>query len=378
MTLPFERTLVLSVPVSLALSLAGCGPGADKPAAGPVEVGVVTLSAGPVTLDAQLTGRTVAMAVADVRPQVDGIVLRRLFEEGAQVRAGQPLYQIDARSYRAAALTAQGQLENAQAAYVTAHAKAIRYGQLGDTQAVSKQALDDTLAAAKQAQGDVHQYQGTLGTARINLTYTQVRAPISGRIGRSAITAGALVSAAQTTPLATIQQLDPIYVDIAQSSTDLLRLRQALAAGGMVPAHAAARLTLEDGTTYPLSGSVEFSEVMVDKATGSVTLRAQFPNPKGLLLPGMFARVSLPQAVAQNAVLAPQQGITRDVKGTAEALVLDGANRVVQRDVVADRAIGSTWLITSGLRGGDRLIVQGTDRVKPGDAVKPVNVRLED
>lgn len=354
--------------------MGGCSSRADKAAPAPVEVGVVTLRAGPVTLDTELTGRTVAMAMADVRPQVDGILLRRLFEEGALVHAGQPLYQIDARSYRAAVLTAQGQLENARAAYDTAHAKAIRYGKLDDTQAVSKQALDDTIAAARQAQGDVHQYQGTLGMARVNLGYTQIRAPISGRIGRSAIMAGALVSAGQTTALATIQQLDPIYVDIAQSSTDLLRLRQS----GMGSTATSARLMLEDGTTYPLSGTVEFSEVMVDKATGSVTLRARFPNPHGLLLPGMFARVSLPQAVARNAILAPQQGITRDVKGTAVALVLDRANRVVQRDVVADRAIGANWLITGGLRNGDRLIVQGTDRIKPGDTVRPVAVRLED
>ncbi|TCU54795.1 membrane fusion protein (multidrug efflux system) [Novosphingobium sp. PhB57] len=364
--------------LSLAtLSLGGCGQQQAMPQQD-VEVGVVTLRAEPVTVSTTLSGRTAATTVAEVRPQVDGVIQSRLFEEGSLVHAGQPLYQIDSRLYRASLDTSRAQLENAQATLYSAEAKAKRYRTLGDSEAVSGQDRDETIAAARAAQAAVHQYQATSRSAAVNLEFTRVLAPITGRIGRSSVTKGALVTASQTDAMATIQQLDPIFVDITQSSADLLRLRSALAKGSMMPASAKVSLTLEDGTKYPGEGTIEFSEVNVDPQAGTVTLRARFPNPDGLLLPGMFVNVAAPQGVVQNGVLAPQQGISRDAKGNGTALVVDASGKVEQRKVVTGQAIGDKWLIASGLKAGDRLIVEGTDKARAGAKVKAVTVKLGD
>ncbi len=362
--------------LAFTLPLLACSNSSVPAPPGLIEVGVVTLATQPVTVSSELTGRTTATTASDVRPQVDGIIQARLFTEGSIVHAGQPLYRIDPRLYKASLDTARAQLENAQATLFTAQAKANRYKTLSDNQAVSRQDIDDTVAAAREARASVHQYQASVETARVNLEYTRVLAPITGRISRSAVTPGALVTANDTNALATITQLDPIYVDITQSSSDVVKLRQQLAKGGMMPTRAAVRLKLEDGTEYGQAGTMEFSEVTVDEQAGTVTLRARFPNPDGVLMPGMFVRVETPQGVMPNGILAPQQGITRDVKGDATALVVDANDKVVQRNVVAGQAVGNTWLITSGLKTGDRLIVEGTDKAKPGAAVKPVAVKL--
>ena len=360
-------------PIALLMLLAACSQ-EKAPQKGPVEVGVVTLSAQNVTVASQLPGRTVSTSMSEVRPQVSGIIQKRLFTEGSMVRAGQPLYQIDQRLYRASRDEALATLASAQATAAAAQAKAQRYRSLGDTEAVSAQDRDDVIATARQAQAAVQQARASLQTSNVNLEFTLVRAPISGRIGRTLFTPGALVTASQTDPLTTIQQLDPIYVDVTQSSAQLLALRRSLASGKTLPASATIRLKLEDGSDYPLEGRIEFAEPIVDPDSGTVTLRARFPNPDGLLLPGMFVRVVAPQSVVPNAILAPQQGIARDPKGNATALVVTRANKVEQRTVTAAQAIGDKWLITAGLKAGDRLIVEGTDKVQPDATVKPVPV----
>ena len=375
--LTIHHFAMVSVLALASVTAAGCG---QQPAmqARDVEVGVVTLNAEAVTVSTSLSGRTAATAVAEVRPQVDGIVQSRLFAEGSLVRAGQPLYQIDQRLYKASLDTSQAQLENARADLYSAEAKARRYRTLGDSQAVSGQDMDETIAAARAAKAAVHQYQAAIRSAQVNLGFTRVFAPITGRIGRSSVTRGALVTGSQTDAMATIQQLDPIFVDITQSSADLLRLRSALARGAMVPASTAVTLRLEDGTQYPAPGTIEFSEVNVDPEAGTVTIRAKFPNPDGLLLPGMFVNVDAPQGVIQRGVLAPQQGISRDAKGNGTALVVDAQGKVEQRTVVTGQAVGSKWLITSGLKAGDRLIVEGTDKARVGARVKAVAAKLGD
>ena len=355
------------------MMLAACSQ-EKAPKRGPVEVGVVTLAARNVTVDSELPGRTVSTLMSEVRPQVSGIIQKRLFTEGALVSAGQPLYRIDQRLYRASRDEALATLASAQATAAAAQAKAQRYRSLGDTEAVSAQDRDDVIATARQAQAAVQQARATLQTSNVNLEFTLVRAPISGRIGRTLFTPGALVTASQADPLTTIQQLDPIYVDVTQSSAQLLALRRSLASGKTLPASATIRLKLDDGSDYPLEGRIEFAEPIVDPDSGTVTLRARFPNPDGLLLPGMFVRVVAPQSVVPNAILAPQQGITRDAKGNATALVVGNGNKVERRTVTAAQAIGDTWLITAGLKAGDRLIVEGTDKVQPDAAVKPVPV----
>ena len=358
-----------------ALTMAACSDHAGgPPPRGPVEVGTVTLKAQRVELPTELPGRTAASLASDVRPQVAGIVKARRFEEGAQVRAGQVLYEIDAAPYRAAYAQAQAALLNAQATLASTQAKDKRYAELASVEGVAKQDADDAHAAWLQAQASVAQMKAAAEAARINLDYTEVRAPISGRIGTSSVTPGALVTASQTTALATIRALDPIYVDLTQSSAELLQLRRSLAAGGLHAGSTAVTLKLEDGSTYAAKGQLKFAEVAVDAATGSVTLRAQFPNPDGVLLPGMYVRAQLDQAVDPQAILAPQQGITRDAKGNASALVVGADGKVQQRSANAARTIGDQWLITSGLGAGDRLIVQGSSKVRPGDTVKVVDV----
>ena len=360
-----------------ALLLGGCGSsaqtkggrGADK---GPAEVGYVVAQQSSVPIVTELAGRTAAYQSSEVRPQVSGLIRHRYFIEGSFVRKGQPLYQIDPSLYRASAAQASANLASAAANAEATQIKAERYKPLADMQAVAKQDYTDAAAQAKQAAAAVRQNRAALDTARINLRFTTVPAPITGRIGRSLFTEGALVTASQTDPLAVIQKLDPIYVDIQQASADLLRLRRTLATGGAAATRADVRLKLEDGTDYGLVGSVEFAEVMVDTATGTVTLRARFPNPQGLLLPGMFVRASFAQSIDPNAFLIPQQAVSRDPKGNATVFVVGAGNKAVSKQVTATRTQGANWVVTSGLNVGDKVIVQGVGKVKPNAVVKPV------
>ncbi|WP_336843531.1 efflux RND transporter periplasmic adaptor subunit [Serratia nevei] len=371
-----RKTLLV---LGLSMLLAACdgqNAGAPAGAGGEQEVGVVTLRGQSVTLSSELTGRVNATMTSDVRPQVDGIIKQRLFTEGAEVKAGQVLYQIDPASYQASYDQAAAQLKNAQATVQSTRLKSKRYAALVKENGVSQQDADDAKAAYLAAVASVAQYQAALETARINLAYTQVRAPIAGRIGISSVTPGALVTASQTDALATIRALDPIYVDLTQSSAQLLKLRRQQAAlqhGAVTPV----AIKLEDGTPYAHAGKLELTEVAVDEATGSVTLRAVFPNPEHELLPGMYVHATVDNGVDPKAILAPQQGITRNAKGEATALVVDEQNNVAQRTVSAERVVGSNWLIGSGLNEGDRLIVEGTSKVAIGAAVKPVEVSVD-
>jgi membrane fusion protein (multidrug efflux system) len=338
----------------------------------------VVIAPQTAVLTTELPGRTNAYLTSDVRPQVNGIIKSRLFLEGSNVRAGQILYQIDPAPYQAAYDQAKALLANAQAAETTDKLKAQRYAELVKINAVSKQDYDDAVAADQQAQATVAQNQASLETARINLDYTHVKAPISGRIGRSAVTPGSLAVSGQTTALATIQALDPIYVDVNESADEVLRLKGEMASGQLASAGAASakvKLILSDGTVYPLEGQLRFSEALVDASTGSVTLRAVFANPKALLLPGLFVRADLNEGVAPNAILAPQQAVSRDEKGRATAYVVDAHNTAQLRVLTTSRAIGDKWLVTSGLNPGDHLIVDGLLMVHaPGQPVSPVPV----
>ncbi len=364
-----HRTIAFAV---LAASLASC---AKKPEQGPPptpEVGYVVVRAESVPLTTELAGRTAAFETAEVRPQVGGIVQARLFTEGGLVRAGQPLYQIEPSLFRAAADQARANLASAEAARTSAQALANRYKPLASMEAISKQDYTNAIASAAQASAAVAQQGAALRTAQINLGYSRIVAPISGRIGRSMVTAGALVTPGQADPIATIQRLDPIYVDIQQSAAELLTLRRAISAGGVTRASADVRLRLEDGSDYPLPGRLQFAEATVDQTTGSVTLRARFPNPDGLLLPGMYVRATVSEGERPSAILAPQPGVARDPKGGATALVVGTGGKAELRELTIDRAIGDKWLVLKGLRPGDRLITEGTAKVKPGGVVKPV------
>jgi len=367
----------LIVALSLALSLAGCGARDDaakggRGQQGTPEVGYIVVQPTAVPLITELAGRTNAFATSEVRPQVSGIIRRRFFTEGSYVRKGQPLYQIDPSLYRAAANQASANLASAQAQAEAARVKAARYKPLAEDQAVSKQDYTDAAAAARAAGASVDQNRAALDTARINLRFTTVPAPISGKVGRSLFTEGALVTASQTDPLATIQALDPMYVDIQQSSAELLTLRRALANGGATPASAAVRLKLEDGSDYGFTGTVEFAEAMVDTATGTVTLRARFANPQGLLLPGMFVRASFAQATDPDAFLIPQVAVTRDAKGNPQVYVVGADNKAVARPITTTRTVGVNWVVTAGLKPGDKVITEGVGKVKPGQPIKPV------
>ncbi len=349
---------------ALSAGLAGCGRG-GRPAPGPPEVGIVTIHPQSVTLTAELPGRTSPFAISDVRPQVSGIILKRLFTEGGEVKAGQTLYQIDPKPYQAA-------YDSARANLATTKAKADRYAALLKENAIAPQDYDDARAAYLQAAAAVE-------TARINLGYTKMTAPISGRIGISSVTEGALVTANQTGALTTIQTLDPIYVDIAQSSTQLLALKQAMAKGQIdqnAPVVAKVSLLLEDGTRYPLEGTLQFTDVTVDPGTGSVTLRALFPNPMHLLLPGMYVRATVAEGVDPHALLVPQQGVIRDSRGEPTALVVGTDDKVELRTLTVSRTVGNDWLVTKGLKDGDRVIVEGTQKIQPGMAVRPVAAHL--
>jgi membrane fusion protein (multidrug efflux system) len=361
-----------------ALLLNGCGKtqpaGATLPAS-PPEVGVVVIQPQRVTLTTELPGRTAAYLVAEVRPQVNGIVQKRLFTEGSDVKAGQVLYQIDPATYRATHASARASLSRAEATLVSARLKANRYRELVKINAVSQQDHDDAYAALKQAEADVESAKAALESARINLAYTRVTAPISGRIGRSTVTSGALVTANQTAALATIQHLGSMYVDVTQSNAELLKLKQNLASGLLKQGganQARVKLLLEDGSAYPTPGTLKFSEVTVEQSTGSITLRAVFPNPKQTLLPGMFVRAIVEEGVSEQAILVPQRGVTRNSKGETLAMVVGTKEKAESRPIKVSRTIGDSWLVSDGLKAGDRVILEGLQRAKPGTVVKAV------
>ena len=313
--------------------------------------------------------------MAEIRPQVNGIIKKRQFREGSDVKAGQLLYQIDPAPFQVALDSAKASLGKAQANLPSLKLKAERCRELVSEKAVSKQDYDDAAAAMRQAQSEIEYWQTAVQGAAINLGYTRVTAPISGRIGRSSVTDGALVTAYQATSLATIQQLDPIYVDVSQSSTELLRLKRSLESGRLSADGKNARkvrILLEDGTTYPLEGTLQFRDVTVDQATGSFTLRIVVPNPQHVLLPGMFVRAVLQEGIADQAILVPQQGVNRTPKGEPFALVVDEAGKVQQRQLTLSRALGDQWLVSSGLAAGERVIVEGMLNVRPGAAVKVI------
>ncbi len=367
-----HRILLNSAAVIALLATAGCGKGEGEQKRPVPEVGFVVAKVSSVPLSVTLGGRTVAFETSEVRPQVSGIVRARLFTEGAMVRQGQPLFEIDQSLYRAAVNQAEANLQSAQANAEATAAKAERYRPLADMEAVSRQEYTDALAQARVSRAAVAQSRAALETARINLRFTTVPAPISGRIGRSLFTTGALVNANQGDPLAVIQRTDPIYVDMQQASADLVALRKALAEGGVAPGSTTVRLKLEDGSDYAYPGTVQFSEVTVNEATGTVTLRARFPNPQGLLLPGMFVQATFEQAVDRQAILVPQRAVQRDVSGDAVIYVVGAGNKAERRAVNATRTVGTDWVVTSGLKPGERIITQALPNLKAGTEVRPV------
>ncbi|MEJ5376969.1 MAG: efflux RND transporter periplasmic adaptor subunit [bacterium] len=356
--------------------LGGCDPAKTPPPSPPaVEVAFVTVQPESVVLTTELPGRTSAYRVAEIRPQVNGLIHKRLFIEGSDVKAGQVLYQIDPAPFQAALDNALAALAKAEANLPAIRSRAERYQQLLRSNAVSQQEYDDAQAALMQAQAEIQYWKATVETARINLGYTRVTAPISGRIGRSNVTDGAIVTAYQPVALATIQQLDPIYVDVPQSTTELLSLRRRLGEGSLNPNRADQRkveLMLEDGTPYPLEGTFQFRDVSVDPTTGSVILRIVFPNPDHVLLPGMFVKALVKEGVDEKAILIPQQSVLRDPKGNPLVMLLDQQGNVQQKMLTLDRAMGNRWLVSSGLAPGDRVIVEGILKVRPGAPVKAV------
>ncbi|MDU4435403.1 MAG: multidrug efflux RND transporter periplasmic adaptor subunit AcrA [Pluralibacter gergoviae] len=372
--------LAVVLMLSGSLALTGCDDKEAKQQQQVPEVGVVTLKTEPLQITTELPGRTNAFRVAEVRPQVSGIILKRNFTEGSDVVAGVSLYQIDPATYQAAYSSAKGDLAKAEAAAKIAQLTLNRYQKLVGTQYISKQDFDSAQADAQQADAAVLAEKAAVETARINLAYTKVTSPISGRIGKSAVTEGALVQNGQANALATVQQLDPIYVDVTQSSNDFLRLKQELDNGTLKQNDGKAKVDLitQDGISYPQSGSLQFSDVTVDQTTGSITLRAIFPNPNHTLLPGMFVRAKLEEGINPNALLVPQQGVTRNPRGDATAMVVDGDNKVAVRQITASQAIGDKWLVTDGLKAGDKVIITGLQKVKPGAQVKAQEVNPDD
>ena len=362
---------------ALLLALAACNRGGHQAqqegAPGPTPVGVVTVREEPVTLTVELPGRTAAFETSEVRPQVNGLVRARLFTEGDFVRQGQPLYRIDAAPYEAQAASARAALTRAQAGTASSAALSRRYGELVRINAISRQEFENAQTASNQAQSDVAAQSAALRSAQIDLARTTITAPISGRIGRSAFTTGALVSAAQADPLATIQRLDPVYVDIQQSSADLLRLREQVLAGDLSRARTGARLRLrlETGSIYPREGTLRFTDVTVDPATGSQTIRAVFANPNGLLLPGMFVRAELVEGVQGRAMLVPQRAVTRNERGQATVMVVGRGDLAELRPIQTSRTLGANWVVTGGVRPGDRVIVEGAMMLRPGMPVRP-------
>ena len=366
---PLAAVLMLSG----SLLLTGCNDGNEqKGQQSAPEVGVVTLKAEPLNITTELPGRTSAYRIAEVRPQVGGIILNRNFVEGSDIQAGSSLYQIDPATYQAAYDSARGDLAKAEAAANIARLTVNRYKTLVGTKYISQQEYDTAVADARQADAAVTAAKAAVETARINLAYTKVTSPINGRIGKSSVTEGALVTSNQANALATVQQLDPIYVDVTQSSNDFLRLKEELANGTLEQEGGKAKveLILENGQKYPQVGALEFSDVTVDESTGSITIRAVFPNPKGDLLPGMFVRARLDEGIKNNALLVPQQGVTRNPRGEATVMVVGADNKVENRTVTAAQAIGDKWLVTAGLKSGDKVIVTGLQKIRPGVQVK--------
>jgi membrane fusion protein (multidrug efflux system) len=358
--------------------LAACGsPKEQGGGGGAPEVGVITLAPRAVQVSTELPGRTAAYRIAEVRPQVEGIIKRRLFKEGSEVAAGQPLYEIDAAPLQATLLRAQADLASSEAQLNAAKLLTQRYEPLLSKGVVSKQDYDNALAASRSAEAAVAAAKAAVESVRISLGYTQVRAPIAGRIGRSLVTEGALVKAAQDEAIATIAQLDPIYVDVTESSSELLRQRRDFDAGRLqqdASHQAQVTLTLEDGSSYPDTGSLQFSEVTVDESTGSVLLRAVFPNRQRTLLPGMFVRAKLAVGSSAKALLVPQAAVTRNARGDATVLVVSADSKVSERVIQVDRAVGSDWLVAAGLAAGDRVVVEGLQKVRPGAMVKAIPV----
>jgi membrane fusion protein (multidrug efflux system) len=372
------RTIFILTAALLGGLTAGCGGkqserGSEKP---PPEAGYVVLKREGVPLRLTLPGRTTAFETSEVRPQVSGIIQARLFTEGATVRAGERLYRIDPRVYQSAAGEARADLNSAIAMRDAARARADRFGELAKSGVVSRQDLLDAQAAADSAAATAERARASLATAEVNLSFTEVRAPIGGRIGRSFVTTGALVTSAQATPLTTIQRLDPIFVDIQQSSSAVVAFRRELAGGSLSRASTEVNLILEDGSRYAHAGVLQFAESVVDMSTGTVTVRARFPNPEALLLPGMYVRAEFSPVESRAAILAPQQGISRDVKGNATAIVIGADSKAELRNVETERTVGDQWLVSRGLQPGDRLIVEGLGRIKPGQTVRPVEARL--
>lgn len=369
--------LAVVLMLSGSLALTGCDDKlAQQGAQQMPEVGIVTLKSAPLQITTELPGRTSAYRVAEVRPQVSGIILKRNFTEGSDIQAGVSLYQIDPATYQATYESAKGDLAKAQAAANMDQLTVKRYQKLLGTKYISQQDYDTAVATAQQSNAAVVAAKAAVETARINLAYTKVTSPISGRIGKSAVTEGALVQNGQTTALATVQQLDPIYVDVTQSSNDFLRLKQELANGKLQQENGKAKVELvtNDGLKYPQNGTLEFSDVTVDQTTGSITLRAIFPNPDHTLLPGMFVRARLEEGVNPDAILVPQQGVTRTPRGDASAMVVGEGDKVEVRQITATQAIGDKWLVTEGLKTGDRVIISGLQKVKPGVQVKAQEV----
>jgi len=380
-----SQFLFFSAPIlciACVTSLTACSSAKAPPPKGPPEVGVVTLHPQPVTITTDLPGRTVAYRVAEVRPQVNGVILKRLFTEGVEVKTGQQLYQIDPAPFQASLESAQASMARAQATLISAKLLAQRYQPLAEAHAVSRQDYDNAVAAQDQAIADVASAKASVDTARINLVYTRVLSPISGRTGRSSVTEGALVSANQTADLVVVQQLDPIYVDVTQPSTTLLQLQRAFASGQMKKVgdnQAQTKLILEDNTPYDQPGTLQFAEVAVDSSTDSVTLRAVFPNAQHVLLPGMFVHEHIEEGVNEQGLLVPQQAVTHNQRGDATTIVVGADNKVTTRVIKTERAIGTQWLVSEGVGAGDKVVVSGLQRIKPGVVeVKPKEVTLDE
>ena len=358
--------------LTMVLTIYGCG-GEKKPPLPPPEVAVASVEVQTVTLTVDLAGRTVPYRVADVRPQVSGIILQRLFTEGGDVKEGEVLYRIDPAPFKAALENAQAALARSEASLPTVKLREERLRALVKEKAVSQQDYDDASAALRQTEADIKYWRAMVEQAKINLGYTEVKAPISGRIGRSNVTEGALVAALQPLALTTIQQLDPIYVDVPQSTTEVLKLRRALQEKKIIHGGESlkkVRLILEDGNTYPWTGTLKFQDVTVDQSTGSVVLRILFPNPQRILLPGMFVRAVVETGIQPQAILCPQQAVMRDAKGGAYTYVVNEKNTVEMRPLVVDQVIGDKWLVSSGLTPGEKVIMEGIQRVRPGMTVK--------
>jgi membrane fusion protein (multidrug efflux system) len=372
-----NKAMYLGLGLVAMVSVCGCQPtkAQEHQEPPPAEVGVTTISSGAVPITTELPGRLEAVRTAEVRARATGILLKRNFTEGADVKEGETLFEIDPAPLQASYASAEASLAHAEATLVQAESKAKRFKSLADVHAVSQQENDDAASFALQAKADVALAKAALETARLNLSYATVKAPITGRIGTAKVTEGALVSQAAATELAVIQQLDPIYVDFTQSSTEVLRLKQAFESGklqSVADGEAKVTLLLEDGTTYPLPGKLLFSGLSVEPTTGMITLRAEFPNPDHLLLPGMFVRVRLEQGVQAQAITAPQRGVVLGPNGTATAMLVTKDNKVEAGPIKISTAIGDQWMVTSGLEAGDKIIVEGLQKIRPGALVKPV------